>query len=142
MVWWWDEHVDLHDGYYRFRAVKNFVADIEFNHENFTRGEKSYASTDQLRLLELIGRRSRLLWIRHRDLSWYGLAVEKKKLDPVKPASVTLTGLQAGPYRVEYWAPEEGKLLRTLDLATTGASVDIPLPEIHSEIALKVRSAS
>ena len=142
MVWWWDEHVDLHDAYYRFRAVANFVADIEFNHENFTRGEKACASTDQLRLLELIGRRSRLLWIRHRDLSWYGLAVEKKKLKPIAPASLTLTGVQAGPYRVEYWDPEEGKLLRTAELAATGEFLDIPLPEINSEMALKVRSAS
>jgi hypothetical protein len=141
MVWWWDEHVDLHDGYYRFRAIANFVADIEFSHENFTRGEKSCTSTDQLRLFDLIGRRSRLLWIRHRDLSWYALAVEKK-LDPVKHSSLTLTAMQAGPYRVEYWAPEEGKLLRTAELAAIGEALDISLPEIRSELALKVRRTS
>ena len=141
MVWWWDEHVDRHDAYYRFRAIKNFVADIEFNHENFTRGEQACASTDGLRLFELIGRRSRLLWIRHRDLSWYGLAVEKRKLAPVEPAQLTLSGIKAGSYRVEYWNTGEGKLLRSAELPAAGASLDIPLPEIPSEIALKVRPA-
>jgi hypothetical protein len=142
MVWWWDEHVDRHQSYYRFRAISNFIAGLEFNQEGFTRGEKAIVSTDRLKLLELIGRRSRPLWIRHHDLSWYGLAVEKKKLQPVEPASLTLTGVQAGPYRVEYWNPEEGKLLRTVELAATGTVLDIPLPEIRSEIALKVRSAN
>ena len=50
-------------------------------------------------------------------------AVEKKKLKPIAPAHLTLTGVQAGPYRVEYWDPEEGKLLRTADLAATRAFV-------------------
>ena len=42
MAWWWDEHVDLHDGYFRFRAITNFVADINFTQENFARAAKSY----------------------------------------------------------------------------------------------------
>jgi hypothetical protein len=142
MVWYWDEHVDRHDAYSRFRAIKNFVADIEFNHENFSRGVKSWASTDQLRLFELIGRRSRLLWIRHRDLSWYSLAVERKNLTRIDPSHLALTGVQAGSHHVEYWNPEEGKLLRSTELTVTGTVLEIPLPEIRSEMALKVRSAS
>jgi hypothetical protein len=122
------------------RAIKNFVAEIEFNHESFTRGEQAYASTDRLRLFELVGRRSRLLWIRHRNLSWYALAVEKKNLPPVEPAGLTLTGMQAGAYRVEYWIPEEGKLLRTAELRATRTILTVPLPEIRTEIALKVRA--
>ena len=140
MIWYWDEHTDLHNAYHRFQAVANFVADIEFNRENFTRGEKACVSTDQLRIFELIGNHSRLLWIRHRDLSWYGLAVDKRNLKPVDLATVTLTGVQAGSYRVEFWNPEEGKLLRTGEFVAKMPSLEIPLPEIEKEIAVKVRS--
>ena len=142
MVWWWDEHVDLHDGYFRFKAIANFVADIKFNHENFVRGETAAVSTDDLRLFELIGRRTRLLWLRHRDLSWFGLAVEKKVLNPIEPSSLTLTGMAPGTYRVEFWSPEEGKLLKSAEIAVTKSSLEVPLPEIHTELALKVRPVS
>ncbi len=139
MVWWWDEHVDLHNGYFRFRAIANFVADIQFNHENFARGVTAAVSSDELRLFELNGRRTRLLWLRHRDLSWYGLAVEKKVLNPIAPASLTLSGIAPGTYRVEYWSPEEGKLIRSAEIVSKTSSLEVPLPEIRSELALKVR---
>jgi len=139
MVWYWDEHTDRHQCYYRFRAISNFVEDIEFNKEGFTRGETACTSTDQLRLFELVGKRTRLLWIRHRDLSWYGLAVEGKKLQPVEHATLTLTAVQAGRYHVEYWNTQQGKLLRSEELVVTGTSLDVPLPDVQSEMALKVR---
>ena len=142
MLWYWDEHTDLHDAYFRFRAIANFVADIKFNHESFTRGETVAVSTDELRILELTGKQTHLIWLRHRDLSWYGLAVEKKVLQPVGPSSLTLTGLEPGSYRVEYWSPEEGKLLRSEELAAKGTVLEISLPEIHSELALKVSPLS
>ena len=139
MVWYWDEHVDMHQCYYRFRAIRNFVEDIEFNKEEFRRGETVCASTDRLRLFELAGKRTTLVWIRHRDLSWYGLAVEGKKLEPIAPATVTLTAVRAGRYGVEYWNTEQGKLLRTEVIEVTGSSLEVPLPELQSEMALKVR---
>jgi hypothetical protein len=139
MVWWWDEHTDLHNGYFRFKAIADFTADVKFNHENFTRGETASVTTDELRFFELTGRRTRLLWLRHRDLSWYSLAVEKIVLKPVAPASLKLSGMEPGAYRVEYWSPEEGKLIKTAEIVARNASLEVPLPEIQTELALKVR---
>lgn len=139
MVWWWDEHVDLHNGYFRFRAIANFVADIQFNRENFVRGPEAYPSTDELRVLDLIGRQSRLLWIRRTGLDWYSLAVEKKTFPPVDDAIIELTGLEPGTYRVEYWSPEEGKLLKSAELAANKSSLQVCLPQVRTELALKVR---
>ncbi len=142
MVWWWDEHVDLHNGYFRFKAIADFVADIKFNRESFTRGETAAVSTDDLRFFELIGKRTRLVWLRHRDLSWFSLAVEKKALAPVAPASLVLSSMEPGTYRVEYWSPEEGKLLKSVEVAAKKSSLEIALPEIVHEVALKVRPVS
>jgi len=79
------------------------------------------------------------VWIRHRDLSWYGLAVEGKKLEPIEQATLTLTAVQPGPYRVEYWNTEQGTRLRTEVIKVKDTSLDVPLPEVQSEMALKVR---
>lgn len=141
MVWWWDEHVDLHNGYFRFRAIANFVADIEFNREAFVRGETVAASTDALRLFELTGKHTRLLWLRQRDVSWFNLAVEKKAIEPVKSSSLALTAMAPGSYRVEYWSPEDGKLLKSAWITVMGTTLEVPLPEIARELALKVRPA-
>jgi hypothetical protein len=137
MVWYWDEHVDRHQCCYRFRAISNFVEDTEFNKEGFMRGETACSSTDRLRLFELVGKRTRLVWIRHRDLSWYGRAVEGKKLQPIEHATLILPAIQASQYRVEYWNTEQGKLLRTEVVEATGTSLDVPLPDLQSEIALR-----
>lgn len=142
MVWWWDEDVDLHNGYFRFHEIANFVEDIPFNHEAFVRGETAAVSTDELRIFELTGRRSRLLWLRQRDVSWFNIAVEKKPIEPVKPSTLTLTAMPPGTYRVEYWSPEGGKLLKSLDIAAKGTALEVPLPEIARELALKVRPAA
>ena len=142
MVWWWDEHVDLHNGYFRFRAIADFVADIQFNREAFVRSEAVQVSTDGLRLFELTGKRTRLVWLRHRDLSWFSLAVEKKVLAPVPPATLTLSGMEPGTYRVEFWSSEEGKLLKSAEIGAKKSSLEIPLPEIAHELALKVRPFS
>jgi len=142
MVWWWDEHTDLHNGYFRFQAIANFVRDIQFNHENFVRGTTAAASTDELHFFELTGRHSRLLWLRHRDLSWYSLAVEKAVLKPIAPATLTVSAVLPGTYRIEFWSPEQGKLLKTTEIAAKNASLEIPLPEIQTELALKIRPAA
>ena len=139
MVWWWDENVDLHNGYFRFRNLANFVADVEFNHEGFARGNQAASSTDKLRLFELIGHHTRLLWLRHRDLSWYALAVEKKIPAPVRAATLTLSGLSEPAYLVEYWSSKDGKLLSSTHIQANESSLVIPLAEVSGEIALKVR---
>ena len=141
MVWWWDEHVDLHDGYFRFKAIANFVDDIKFNHENFARGEKAWVSKDGLLPLELIGTHTRLLWLRNSDLSWYSMAIQKKAFTPVAGASLNLTGMEPGSYRVEFWSSEQGKLLRSEEMTAKAAVLEIALPEVRTELALKVRRA-
>lgn len=139
MVWWWDESTDRLNGYFRFKAMASFVDGIKANQENFVRGAESYVSTDELRLLELIGRQTRLLWVRRTGLDWYSLAVEKKVFAPVQSASVTVTGLAPGRYRVEYWSSEEGKLLKSAEIGATEAALEVPLPALSSEMALKVK---
>jgi len=95
---------------------------------NFIRGETAAVSTDELRFFELTGRRSRLLWLRHRDLSWYALAVDKVVLKPIAPSTLTISAVEPGTYRIEYWSPEQGKLLKSAEIAAKNASLEIPLP--------------
>ena len=104
------------------------------------RGMVELGQKDHARVLDLIGRDTRLLWIRRTGLDWYSLAVEKAAFSPVDGASVTLTDLEPGRYRLEYWSPEEGKLLKSADVVATKAVLEVPLPDVRMEAALKVRA--
>lgn len=142
MVWWWDEHVDRFNAYFRFKALADFVRDIEFNREAFTRAVTAASSTDELHLFELTGRRTRLLWLRQRDVGWYNIAVEKMTIKPVAPSTLTLSNVASGAYRIEFWSPEEGKLLHAIALPAKNSKLEIPLPQIDRELALKIRPAA
>jgi hypothetical protein len=138
MVWWWDEHVDLYNGYPHFRAVANFVKDIAFNREAFVYQEKSSATAAPLQVFELVGRHTRLLWVRHPELSWYAVAVEKKAIKPIPKVLLTVRDLTPGSYKVEIWDSICGKIISTTTMTATGTSLDIPLENVQTELALKV----
>jgi hypothetical protein len=139
MVWWWDEHVDKFNAYFRFKELADFVADIQFNHEAFIRGETAAVSTDSLVFFELIGRQTRLLWLRQRDLGWYSLAVEKRQFTSIAPSTLTISSVEPGAYRVEFWSTEEVKLLQSAEVTARNGTLQISLPAIGRELALKVR---
>ncbi len=142
MVWYWDMHVDRLDAYGRFRSFANFVADIEFNQEDFAPAHTSAAaSPPNLQVLELAGKRTRLFWVRHRDVSWYNLAVAGKSPPSVQRGKLTLAGLSPGIYRVEYWDTEGGKRLRTEELPASSDRLAISLPDFRGEVAIKIRKA-
>jgi hypothetical protein len=59
-----------------------------------------------------------------------------------KDIALRLTGLNPGTYRVEVWDTYKGGLIgQPTEIATTGASLTIPLPEFRTDCALKVKPA-
>ncbi len=137
MPWWWDENMDKPNVYWRFQSIANFVKDVRFNQENFTRGNDA-STTDKLQLFQLKGKETQLLWVRHPDLSWYGMAVEKKSLTPIHHAKVSLEKMTEGIYRVEIWDSEHGKKLETREADVKDGTMNIPLPELTTEVAIKI----
>jgi hypothetical protein len=138
MPWWWDEHVDLRNGYYRFRAIANFVKDIPFNEEAFVCREKPDASASPLIVFELAGRDHRLLWVRHPQLSWFNEAVENKPRTPID-ATLSLQNMQEGVYEVEIWDTDRGEIESTTTLQAIGTKLEIPLKGVAKELAIKVK---
>jgi hypothetical protein len=141
MVWFWDVHVDRLDAYHHFRSLANFVDDIAFNQEEFTPAHTAAASPSDLQVFELAGKRTRLFWIRHHDMSWYNLAVEGKSPPLVERGKLILPGLPPGRYRVEYWDTEEGKRFRTEELTASNDRPAVSLPDFRGELAMKLRKA-
>ena len=58
---------------------------------------------------------------------------------PPAPSHGWLLVANKGDHTLGIIDPEEGKQIRTEEFAVTGAFLDIPLPEVERELALRVR---
>jgi hypothetical protein len=139
MVWWWDEHVDACDGYRHFQAIANFVKDVPFHREAFELRANA-AKAPGLKVYELAGQRMRLLWVRQPELNWYSTAIEKKAIAPMVETTLTLRDVRAGSYHVEFWDAERGTMLSSKTLHTETTVLEIPLRDVRTELAIKVRA--
>ena len=94
----------------------------------------------RLRVLALAGEQTTLAWVQHTDHTWSRLA------DGVKPAPASgtvlrLSGVRAGRYRVETWDTYRGVVAGTHTCQATAGALSVPLPEIGTDVALKITPA-
>ena len=47
--------------------------------------------------------------------------------------------MTAGKYRVDIWDTEHGKILETADVTVASGTLDMALPELATELAIKIR---
>jgi hypothetical protein len=99
-----------------------------------------YAARPNLRVLGLRGRELTLLWVQNRDHTWF-LRSQKRPLVPVAPSTLTLPDVADGVYEVELWDTYAGKPVRSESTRVSNGHLEIWLPEIERDVALKVRRA-
>jgi hypothetical protein len=136
MVWWWDDHIDLKNGYWRFRGIANFVRDVPFHNEPFAPG-KPTVSDPRLRASELHGETLRLIWVQNRKFNWWD-QIHGEKIPAVGGATLTLRDLAPGTYRIEFWNTHSGKIETAATRAVADGSMDLPLPVVTTDLALKL----
>lgn len=69
-----------------------------------------------------------------------GLGTRQPLGNGIAGVTLTLSGLKAGEYRVEFWDPVAGKAQSSQDLASPGGSLSIPLPPVVADLAIKVEA--
>ena len=140
MHWWWDTYLPRHDLYYHYAAL-----------ERFLRGEPLPAAdwhpvrdkaTGPVRVLGLKGPNAALLWIQHRDNRWYRRLIEAREPTPLTNATIDLTRLSGGRYRIEWWDTYAGQPLTHVVAATSDGKITLRVPPGHPDIACKVRRVS
>ncbi|RYG26966.1 hypothetical protein EON82_01280 [bacterium] len=86
----------------------------------------------------VVGRRTAIVWARHEDRTWRA-AVAHKKIDPIAPTRLTLSGLAKGQWRVERWDTWSGKRLGCTNVTVgTDGLAHLSLPRIENDLALKL----
>jgi hypothetical protein len=78
-----------------------------------------------------------ILWLQNRDSDWYNHG--RDKVPPVKAVTVTLSGLPNGRYAVEEWETWKGSLTRTDELTVRRGKLQLRLPGLKTDVALKLR---
>jgi len=82
-----------------------------------------------------------VLWLHNRDATW-AAHYKPDPIAPVPPATLTLRGLADGPCTIEWWATWKGVRQRTERAEVKGGRLVLKLPELTTDIALKILPAN
>lgn len=137
MSWWWDTYLAERDLYYHYAALAAFLrgarlpAGAGWTHIR-SKGESE---------VEVLGQKSRdaaLLWIWHRDNTWFRRVVEGRNPTPLGRAAVELAKLLPGRYRVEWWDTYSGQPITHTTVITSDGTLLLRPPERVPDVACKV----
>ncbi|MBT7301511.1 MAG: DUF5060 domain-containing protein [Victivallales bacterium] len=78
-----------------------------------------------------------IVWIQNRDSSWYNHG--RDKVPTVPPATLAVRGLRDGVYDVQWWETWKGMVTKTEPMTVKGGVLDLRLPAIRTDLALKLR---
>ena len=136
--WYWDD-IHKRDLYHHYAGVAAFVADIPFTTAKLRPAE---AKCDKpLRVVGLAGKGGAWLWLADPNATWWALAAEGAKPAELRGATLTVSGLRDGAWRVEWWDTRSGKVLHRLDAAAAGRALAVAVPAFSRDIACKVLPA-
>jgi hypothetical protein len=92
-----------------------------------------------MRVVCLQGDSRAYVWIQDPAATWWRIAMEGAVPAEVKGATLTVEGLKAGSYTVQWWDTREGKVVKQdAAKAAAGAALKIAVPPFSRDIACKV----
>jgi hypothetical protein len=78
-----------------------------------------------------------IVWIQNRDSTWYNHG--RDEVPTVPAATLAVRGLANGSYDVEWWETWKGSVTKTETLTVENGALQLQLPPIPTDIALKLR---
>lgn len=152
MNWWWDNYVDPLNLYPIFGGLAAFV-----QAENLaaTRYEPLRLPTDSDQYAALILKSDKRIlgWVKSDSYSYSSLKTQyetflkagKLKNSEFMPeypaiakATLSLSKLTPGTYRLEWWSTDGKGILQTSQLVVPDATFNLPVPEFKQDIAFKL----
>jgi len=136
LFWWW-ERLDQRDIYPQYKPLAAFLADIPWTTAGL-QPTNAVASPNKLHVVGLQGQNRAYLWLFNTEASWDKIVVEKVTPREVKGATVELSGLAAGSYRVQWWDTYAGKPIGQSVVKPTGGKLKLTAPPFDRDIACKI----
>jgi len=91
----------------------------------------------RLRVLGLVARDRALLWVQNTEHTWFNVR-EGRRIAPVAPTRLCLGGVAGGRWTVECWDTRTGRMTRRSRVLAAGGRVELELPRIERDVALKL----
>jgi hypothetical protein len=134
MSWWWDNHIHPNNLYFHYRALVDFVKDINFLDGKFERltNYKLNVNNREIKVIGLQGKKYILLWL-------YDMkeAYQYKKGIPNMESSKFLGSIELllkPPIKVIYYDTYRGEKIRELNLSEN----IIPIIDFERDLAIKI----
>lgn len=134
MSWWWDNHIHPNNLYFHYRALADFVKDINFLDGKFERltNYKLNVNNREIKVIGLQGKKYILLWL-------YDMkeAYQYKKGIPNMESSKFLGSIELllkPPIKVIYYDTYRGEKIRELNLSEN----IIPIIDFERDLTIKI----
>lgn len=127
--------VDVPSGRHRV-IVENIGADWLFVGYVLDKAERK--TSPDLRVFGLRGKNVSLLWVQNSLKTWYRVCELKKSPTPQDPTLLRIPSWPAGHYHVRFWDTYAGKETGTRDLVVGSSGLQVELPGIEKDIALRI----
>ena len=144
--WWWDSYIEPNNLYYQYKALANFVEDINwaknwstlkvaFPEASFSNKENGILN--KVRILGLNTNDEAILWIQNKESNWYS---NYQGFQPalLKDISFSILGLSDGEYRLEWWDTWKGEVVQQTKAFSTNGKLMIEVPQVERDLAIKI----
>jgi len=138
MFWWW-ELLDQQDAYRHYKPLAGFLADF-----HPTGLQPTTATTSESRL-RIVGQQTddhAYLWLSNRQATWWSLVVEQREPSLIESATLTIEGLQPGPYAIVWWDTQEGTPISRQTVSPNEGRLELTAPPFTRDLAGKILPAT
>ncbi|MDR3690280.1 MAG: hypothetical protein P4L46_12940 [Fimbriimonas sp.] len=90
-----------------------------------------------MNVVAMAGRSRTLVWIQNGSSTWLNLQNGYEAL-PIEGATITLSGLRSGNFRVVWWDTMAGKPIKTGERRSTQGQIVLALPAIRHDLACRL----
>jgi hypothetical protein len=134
MLWWWDNYIEPHDLYYRYKALAAFLADVDWTQSFVPMRIENKA----LRVLALRSDRTVLLWVQNLENTWYKRIEEQREPETREHVLLALRDFPPGPYRVAWFDPQRGDWLSRHTLDGAKGVLRLRPPAFRMDVAARL----
>ena len=136
MTWWW-ESIHSQDLYRHWSALAKFIEGTAIAAADM-RPVPTTSKNSKVKSWAVATPREALVWVVDPSMNWPdGAMIENP--DPVKDAEVSIEGLEAGEYSVEWWHTLEGRRLLSSEAHVEAGQLALVVPEFSVDVAARVR---
>jgi hypothetical protein len=150
MYWWWDSYIEPNQYWYHLKGLSDFLAGEDMARLSVT---TTQVSTSTVQAMALAGGDRALVWLSNTQYSVVQAQDDYRQatmfngvkdadwrftLQERRDASVTLSGMPAGEYRVEWFDTRSGERLAVATVQASNGSVTITAPPFQRDLAARL----